>query len=154
MKIFFTIIILALIILAGIFFRYNSKDDATAGIGTQQGAIIDESASLPFKDGEELIYDVYSKGIKIGKSVLTFHGETELDKDSAYHISFLTNVPFFEDSEQIYAQKGTFLPLKVERTLKKAGGITTKIIEKYDQQNFQVAIEKQGIFAVFYLKTS
>ena len=142
MKICFLIVVLALIISAGAFFFYNTRADAVAGIDTEQESSIVETMPLPFEDGEKLIYDVYSKGIKIGKSVLTFHGE----EDEAYHISFLTNVPFFEDSEEIYAQKDTFLPLKVERTLKKAGGIKTKIIEEYDQENFKVSIEKQGVF--------
>lgn len=145
MKILFLIIVLILIVSTGVFFLHNSKDNATASIDNGMEANISEPIPLPFEDGEKLIYDVYSKGIKIGKSVLTFHGEEQLNNEKAHHISFLTNIPFFEDSEEIYAQKDTFLPLKVERTLKKVGGITTKIIEEYDQENFEVSIKKQGL---------
>jgi len=100
--------------------------------------------SLPFKKGEHLVYDIYLKSVKIGKSELTFFGEEDLGSRRCYRIGFTTNVPFFKDKEQIYAEKGNFLPIKVERELKNALGFTTKITEEYDQENFTVKIKKQG----------
>ena len=101
-------------------------------------------ADLPFKKGEKLVYNVYSAGLKTGKSVLTFHGEEELNGEQVYHISFSTETPFFKDYEEIYAQKGTFLPIKINRRIKKIAGLSETIEENYNQSDFSVDITKKG----------
>jgi len=140
MKIIFTIIIIALFICGSLLFFYNVELNTAAN----QVKAKSPAAHLPFEKGERLIYDIYLKGLKIGQSILTFHGEKNINQKKSYHITFETKAPFFKDTEQIYAAKDTFLPLKVERTLKNAIGFTTKITEAYDQENFTVDITKQG----------
>jgi len=102
---------------------------------------------LPFEKGEKLVYDFYSAGIKAGKSVLIFNGEEELDGQKVYHISFSTELPFFKDYEEIYADKETFLPIKIKRRIKKLGGFSETIEEEYDQSNFTVDITKKSTFS-------
>jgi hypothetical protein len=98
---------------------------------------------LPFSGGEQLKYDVYYAGIKTGESVLTFHGEKNIDDDIAYYITFNTELPFFKDYEDIYASKDTFLPVKINRRIIKLNGLLTEYIEEvYDQLDFSVEISK------------
>ena len=87
---------------------------------------------LPFKKGERLTYEVRYKGAKIGKSILTFHGETKLENKEVYYITFSTRVPSFKDTEDLYADKDTFLPVRVNRNIRKTIGFNDRIVEKYD----------------------
>jgi len=124
-----------------LFFRTNSH------VVTPNSLLVDKKHAeliLPFMPGEELKYNVYSKGLKIGRSILTFHGETVLNGTECYHITFLTKIPLFEDKEEIFADKQTFLPIRVERSIRKAIGIRSKVIEEYDQKEFKVVIKQQG----------
>lgn len=108
----------------------------------------EEDVVLPFQEGETLVYDVYSVGIKTGQSRLTFHGERPLNGESAYYITFITELPFLKDYEDIYAEKGSFLPLKIKRKIEKMGGLSTEAIEEeYDQITFSVTIKKKGAFS-------
>jgi hypothetical protein len=96
-----------------------------------------------FLKGEQLKYDVYYAGLKAGESVLTFYGERDLNGEAVYYITFSTELPFFKDYEDIYASKGTFLPVKINRKIIKLGGLSTEHIEeRYDQDNFTVSISK------------
>jgi hypothetical protein len=107
-----------------------------------------DSIKLPFEEGETLIYDVYSAGIKTGQSFLTFHGEKPFNGESAYYITFITELPFFKDYEYIYAQRNSFLPLKIIRKIEKMGGLSTEEIEEeYDQAAFNITIWKKGMFS-------
>ena len=101
---------------------------------------------LPFSKEEQLTYDVYYKKLKVGKSVLTFHGEEEINGKKTYHITFYTKVPGLQDIEEIYADQQTFLPLKVSRQIDQIGSFRTRITEEYDQEAFVVIIKKQGKF--------
>jgi len=97
-----------------------------------------------FLEGERLVYDVYYKKLKIGESVLVFHGEKEIDGIPTYHITFSTALPGFEDIENIYAHKETFLPLRVNRSIKRAALFPLKIQEEYDQNAYSIRIKQQG----------
>ena len=103
---------------------------------------------LPFKEGETLVYDVYSAGFKTGQSILKFHGEKDFNGGRAYYITFITELPFFKDYEDIYAEKGSFLPLRIKRKIEKMGGLSVEEIEEsYDQASFNVTIKKKGAFS-------
>jgi len=100
--------------------------------------------SIPFSKGERLVYEVSYKGVKVGKSTLTFHGEEEFNNQKAYHITFFTRVTAVTDNEELYADKNTFLPLEVHRTIRRFGTFTTRIKERYDQKEFKVDIKKKS----------
>ncbi len=100
--------------------------------------------TIPFTKGEKLVYDVKYKGVKAGKSTLTFHGEEKFNDQDAYHITFFTRVTAVTDNEELFADKDTFLPIEVNRTIKRFGTFTTRIKEKYDQRQFKVDIRKKS----------
>jgi len=100
--------------------------------------------ALPFKDGERLTYEVRYSGVKVGRSILTFNGEKDLDGKPAYHITFFTKIPSLKDTEEIYADKDTFLPIEVHRKIKKKIGFSDNVIEKYDQEKFKVDISSKS----------
>ncbi|MFC1666962.1 DUF3108 domain-containing protein [Candidatus Omnitrophota bacterium] len=102
------------------------------------------SSNLPFKIGERLTYEVRYKKVRLGESILTFHGEKELNNKNVYHITFFTKIPTLKDTEELYAEKGTFLPLEVHRTIKKKLGFGDRIREIYDQKNFRVDIKQRS----------
>lgn len=102
--------------------------------------------TLPFSKGERLTYEVRYKGLKVGESILTFHGEEVMDNKRVYHITFFTKLPAVKDIEELYAQKSSFLPLEVHRTIKKVETFTERIKEKYDQKDFRVDIKKRARF--------
>ncbi len=108
------------------------------------GSLADPDETFPFYEGEQLVFDVYYKTLKLGSSKLTFHGERELDGKSFYYITFLTNVPGFEDDEEIYAYKGSFLPYRILRNIKRGGEFPIKICEDYDQKAYKVEINEKG----------
>ena len=98
----------------------------------------------PFKDGERLTYEVRYNGVKVGRSILTFNGEKDMEGKPAYHITFFTKIPSLKDTEEIYADKDTFLPIEVHRKVNKKIGFSDRIIEKYDQENFKVDISSKS----------
>jgi hypothetical protein len=126
-------------------FRYFAKflNDIPVPVLHKEALYSKDEYAPPFLKGESLIYDVYYAGIKTGESVLTFHGEKDLEGEKVYYITFSTKLPFFKDYEDIYASKDTFLPVKINRSITKLAGLSTEIIEeKYDQDNFTVTISR------------
>lgn len=101
-------------------------------------------SSLPFKNGECLAYGVRYKDIKIGRSILIFHGEENLGDKKVYYITFSTDIPSFKDTEELYAEKDSFLPVEVHRSIKKRIGFNDRIEEKYDQENFRVEVTSKS----------
>lgn len=99
---------------------------------------------LPFKQGERFTYEVRYNGVTVGRSILEFHGETELGDKKVYYISFSTAIPSLKDAEEIYAYEDSFLPLEVRRTIRKTIGFSDRIVEKYDQANFKVDIKQKS----------
>ena len=94
--------------------------------------------------GEEISYDVYLKNVRIGRSVLTFHGEADIEGEVLYYITFSTRTYLFNGVEEIYADKETLLPRRVEREIRRIGGIYERITENYDQDNYIITIRKRG----------
>jgi len=140
---------LSLIILSGICFcvvrrsvlKVLKPDDSASLILADKG----ESA-LPFSPGEKIIYSVYYGKVKLGRAELVFKGKKELGNVKAYLITFDTHTPYFKDFEQIFADKDSFLPLKVIRKIKKPANFDTNIEEVYDQDNYKIKIVKKGAF--------
>ncbi len=112
---------------------------------TQESLVSHQDISaLPFKNGESLTYEVRYKGLKIGESILKFHGEEELGGKKVYHVTFSTSVPAFKDTEELYAEKDSFLPIEVRRKIKKRIGFGDNIKEVYDQRNYRVDISQRS----------
>ena len=101
--------------------------------------------NISFSKGEKLTYQMRYKAVRVGKSILTFHGEKDMGDRKVYHITFSTRLAALTDYEDLYADKDTFLPLLVNRTIKKFGTFTTKIKETYNQDDFRVDISKKSL---------
>lgn len=96
---------------------------------------------FPFKEGEKVIYDIKSMGVRAGEAVLTFHGVQKLHGKNFYLITFKASAVNFFDEEKIYADIETFYPLIVLRDLN-IWGKKEKIKEEYDAQKGIIKITK------------
>lgn len=106
-----------------------------------------DEKKIYFPRGEELIYDVYYLGVKIGEAILKFHGERVLEGKKFYYITFTTKLPFLKDIENIYADKQTLLPYRVVRNIKRVGSLPLKVYENYDQKNYNVRIREKNMLS-------
>jgi hypothetical protein len=109
---------------AGVYRRVMSKSELIAAGSVKH--------QIPFVKGEQLTYLVKTKGLTVGRSTLTYQGETDLDGVAVHYMTFRTVAMGVDDTEHIYAQKDSFLPLKVRREIVKMGK-RLELIEKYDQ---------------------
>jgi|GEM_PF-903168 len=103
--------------------------------------------TLPFEKGEQLKFKVNYKGLSMGTSILTFRGPVDLNGQAVYSITFNTAMPLVKDKEILYADTKTFLPVRVERDISRAGAFPLKISEQYDQDHFKIDITKKGNIA-------
>ncbi|MCX5708292.1 MAG: DUF3108 domain-containing protein [Candidatus Omnitrophica bacterium] len=96
---------------------------------------------FPDRLGEKIIYDVMLGSIKLGTAVFHYQAKSELNQKPVNFITFETKAIRFKDSEKIYSDPGTSLPLKVEREISNWPKYE-KIIEVYDQEKFSLHIVK------------
>ncbi len=92
--------------------------------------------------GERMFYDIKLGSITIGKSIFTHAARVELDGKKAHLMIFETKMPRFTDTERIYVDPETLLPVRVERDILNFF-TREKIIEKYDAKEFTVNIDKK-----------
>jgi hypothetical protein len=93
--------------------------------------------------GERLVYDVKLGGVTLGKSTFSHLPSIEINGRLLSVMVFETSLARFKDTEVIYADPKTMLPVKVERDVQKWFS-REKITEDYDQEAFSVTIKKQG----------
>jgi len=94
----------------------------------------------PFK-GEKITYDIKMGGINLGKAVFQYMASAEIKGKLLSKASFETNLARFKDTEIIYSDPQTFLPVKIDRDIVNWFN-KEKITEDYDQDNFRVTITK------------
>ena len=95
---------------------------------------------------DALIYDYPGENIlylisPFGKSEYTNLGTVDLNGVRVNLVTFKTKVLFFEDTEKIYSDLKSLLPLRIERTVKKLWS-KEYITEEYDQNKFTVVTRK------------
>jgi hypothetical protein len=136
-----TFILIAIFIIVLVYAMANITPNGHSieGIDREQ-----EISVLPFQTGEKFTYEVRHSGMKIGESVLTFHGEGDLGDKKIYYVTFSTSLPTFKDAEELYADKNSFLPVEVHRSIKKRIGFDDRIMERYDQESFRVDISQKS----------
>jgi len=76
-----------------------------------------------------------------GESEYIDHGAVDLKGVKVNLVTFKTKILFFEDTEKIYSDQESLLPLRVERTIKKLWS-KEYITEEYDQKKFTVVTRK------------
>jgi len=87
--------------------------------------------------GERVLYLIKPSG----KAEYHDFGVVESSGVKINVITFKTKVLFFEDTEKIYSDPDSLLPLKVERTIS-TFWVKEYITEEYDQKNFSVTLRK------------
>lgn len=129
---------LAFIFLAIYFFPRDSALSQLPEINSDKANTLKEEI-LPFEQGETINYAVKLCGIKIGNAALMYKGKIKLNDKDAHLVIFSTDILNFKDTETMYADIDTFLPLKIERDINKRGK-KIRIVEEYDQLNHNVKI--------------
>jgi len=92
--------------------------------------------------GEKMAYDIKLGGITLGRAKFEHIKSVKLDGKLLSVMVFETSLPRFKDTEIIYSDPKTFLPIKIERNIL---GFLSKeeITENYDQKEFTVTIKKR-----------
>lgn len=91
--------------------------------------------------GEKIIYDVKLGKLYLGKAEFNNLVDVQLDGRLLGVVTMETKLTQFKDTERIYSDLDTLLPIRVERNVLK-WLIREKITEDYDQNNFTVTIIK------------
>jgi len=86
--------------------------------------------------GEKIIYVIRP----LGRAEYNDLGMVELSGKMVKLVVFKTDMFGFDDTEKIYSDPDTLLPIRVEREIRWFG--KENIIEEYDQKNFTVTIKK------------
>ncbi|MFA5156276.1 MAG: DUF3108 domain-containing protein [Candidatus Omnitrophota bacterium] len=134
------------LILTLVFALFFIKDRAGRGTGQPVTSLKDKngpSERIEKGIGEKMTYDVKLGAINLGKSVFTHLPSIEVNGRVLSVMVFETSLARFKDTEVIYADPQTILPVKVERDISKWFS-REKITEEYDQEAFSVTIKKQG----------
>ena len=87
--------------------------------------------------GEKIIYNI----APVGRAEYNDLGEVNVDGQRLNCVTFRTQVMGFDDTETIYSDPQTHLPVKVERDVKKWVA-REDLVEWYDQKNFELSIDK------------
>ena len=95
-----------------------------------------------FFAGEKMKYAVKFGKLRLGTSQLRSAGVTEIDGKRLNTIIFQTTAARFSDTETIYSDPETHLPIKIIREISN-WFLSEKITEDYDQDNFKLTITKQ-----------
>jgi len=94
----------------------------------------------PFK-GEKITYDIKMGGVNLGSAVFQHMPNAEINGRLLSKVSFETDLARFKDTEIIYSDPKTLLPVKIDRDIVNWFS-REKITEDYDQENFTVTITK------------
>jgi hypothetical protein len=99
-----------------------------------------------FAASGQLTYKVYFNGMSCGSIIWKYLGEEKVEDKIAQIVSQESNTKVmgvfdFGGNDKVYLEKGTFLPIKVERDLSLFGN-KEKIVEYYDQVNGKVRVVK------------
>lgn len=92
--------------------------------------------------GEKITYDIKLGNITLGRCRFIHASKLKLNGRMLYLMVFETKLPRFTDTERIYADAETLLPVKVERDISN-WFMREKITEEYNHQEFSVTINKR-----------
>jgi hypothetical protein len=98
-------------------------------------------ATLPFPQGEKIIFDIKKLKLTVGEATLVCNGMTQVDGRPALSITFTAQGIQFFDQEEIFLDLDGFFPLMIKRDLD-IFGKGEKIVELYDSQKGHVKVVK------------
>jgi len=149
-KILYYILVLPFLFF-GLFCLLLIKDKVDKYTGHRRQAdsgikINNEKIRVPYRSyvGEKITYDVKMGKLYLGKAWFTNLENEELNGRLLDVMTMETKLSRFTDTEKIYSDIETLLPVRVERNILKLL-IKEKITEDYDQKNFTVTIVKNKI---------
>lgn len=87
--------------------------------------------------GERIVYGISP----VGRAEYNDLGEVNIDGQKLDCVTFRAQAMGFDDTERIYSDKQSHLPVKVERDVSKWLG-KEYLVEEYDQKNFVLTIDK------------
>lgn len=93
--------------------------------------------------GEKIVYGVKLGKVSLGQAVFRQLSRAELEGRAVSLMAFETKLVRFSDTEKIYSDRDTFLPLKVERSISN-WPLSEQIEEYYDQKEFTLTIIKNN----------
>ncbi len=93
--------------------------------------------------GEKIVYDVKLGALKLGQSVFRQVPNEKVGETDAEVFIFETKFARFSDTEKIFADPETFLPLRVERKIS-IWPRKEDVVEEYDQKAFKVRLSRNG----------
>jgi len=136
------IFLLALLVITAIIFssigllRYRSSV-----IYAKLRRTLNADMGLSRRIGEKITYNVTMRKIRLGQVEFNSLPGVEIGNKKLDLVTFETNIKGFQDYEKIYSDPQTFLPIRVERDIKKLI-VTEKIVEDYDQSRFILVVTK------------
>ena len=113
--------------------------------------------SINLLRGEADIYDYTGESIlyfikPVGRSEYRDLGVVDLKGIKVNLVIFKTQVLLFKDTEKIYSDLDSLLPIRIERNISKPWG-KEYITEEYDQKEFRVTLRKYKGDKIIYEKT-
>lgn len=121
-------------------FSIREEEAVALGDGKESKSDIKE---YPFNAGEKLYYGIYSAGLKVGSATITYLGPKVINGKVASFITLEARAPGFYDSEKIYGDIETSLPIRIEREVRLFGK-DINIIEDYDHEKMEVVISRNS----------
>ncbi len=91
--------------------------------------------------GERLIYDIKLGKIRLGEARYSHNESVEINGKLLTSMEFVTKVANFNDTETIYTDPKTFLPVKIERNITNWLS-KERITENYNQEEYILTINK------------
>ncbi len=114
-----------------------------SGLRPDAGSQVSKRSDDNFFKREEITYDIKMGGLNLGKAVFRYLDNAEVDGKMLVRVSFETDMARFKDTETIYSDPKTFLPVRIDRDIVNWFN-KEKITEDYDQKNFRVIITKHA----------
>lgn len=117
--------------------RAGRESDMHGGMPAEK-----EDVSVRFA-GERIVYDVKLGNVNLGHAIFTYVGGERLNGRKAALMTFHTQAAGLDDKERIYSDAVTFLPLRIERSIR-MWARKEEIVEEYDQERFILTVTKQS----------
>ncbi len=111
------------------------------GINKAEGKTKKTAKSIE-RIGERIVYDIRLGRLRVGQSVFNFVSKSYVNGVLLNYMFFETHVPQFTDTEAIYSDPDTFLPVRIERKISKLLA-RENIVEEYNQKAFTLTITRK-----------
>jgi len=138
-----TIFLLILLIIALIFYKTILDYNRQARAALLRFNLSSPKEERPIQHvGEKIIYDVKLGKVCLGRAEFSKLPPIEIKGRRLDLATFETKLAHFKDQEKIYYDPLSFLPIRVERTIRN-GFVVERIVEDYDQKQFTLRLTRE-----------